>query len=78
MAAEYHVRIKKDYAVEVIEDLEKKGAIELIEPGADQVAEPVPEWQKEESLRRLGEMKEHPDRNVPLDEALGKLRRWTR
>ena len=36
MAAEYHVRIKKEYAAAVIKDLEKMDAIEFFEPGADE------------------------------------------
>jgi hypothetical protein len=46
----YTIRIKKDYASTIIEDLKQVDAIEIVE-------EPGPEWQKEESLKRLSEMK---------------------
>ena len=48
----YTIRIKKEYASAIIEDLRQVDAIEIVE-------EPVPEWQKEESLKRLSEMKEN-------------------
>jgi hypothetical protein len=46
----YTIRIKKEYASAIIEDLKQLHAIEILE-------EPVPDWQKEESLKRLLEMK---------------------
>lgn len=49
----YTIKIKKDYASAIIEDLKQVDAIEIVE-------EPVPEWQKEESLKRLSEMKADP------------------
>ena len=49
----YTIRIKKEYASAIIEDLKQVDAIEIIE-------EPVPQWQKDESLKRLSEMKENP------------------
>ena len=44
--ATYTIKIKKEYASAIIEDLKQVDAIEIIE-------EPVAEWQKEESLKRL-------------------------
>lgn len=35
----YHIKIKKEYASALIEDLQQIDAIEIIE-------EPIPEWQK--------------------------------
>lgn len=35
----YHIKIKKEYASAIIEDLKQVDAIEIIE-------EPIPEWQK--------------------------------
>ncbi len=49
----YTIKIKKEYAAAIIEDLKQVDAIEILE-------EPVPEWQKEESLKRLFEMKADP------------------
>jgi hypothetical protein len=46
----YTIRIKKEYASAIIEDLKQVDAIEILE-------EAVPDWQKEESLKRLSEMK---------------------
>jgi len=39
----YYIRIKKDYAAAVIEDLQKMEAVELIAPDEAE----IPEWQKE-------------------------------
>jgi hypothetical protein len=49
----YHIKIKKEYASAVIEDLKQADAIEIVE-------ESIPEWQKKESLKRLQEMKQNP------------------
>ena len=49
----YTIKIKKEYASAIIEDLKQVDAIEILE-------EPVPDWQKKESLKRLLEMKENP------------------
>lgn len=49
----YHIRIKKDYASAIIEDLQQIDAIEIVE-------DPIPEWQKQETLKRLAEMKANP------------------
>lgn len=47
------IRIKKQYASAIIEDLQQVYTIEIVK-------EPVPEWQKEESNKRLAEMKANP------------------
>jgi predicted transcriptional regulator len=52
-SAMYHIRIKKEYASAILEDLQQVEAIEIME-------EPIPEWQKQESLKRLAEMKANP------------------
>src|ERR687886_202479 len=46
----YTIKIKKEYASAILEDLQQVNAIEIVE-------EPVPEWQKEETLRRLSHVK---------------------
>jgi len=57
----YHIKIKKDYASAVIEDLKQADAIEIVE-------EPIPEWQKKESLKRLEEMKQNPSFAISEDD----------
>ncbi len=49
----YTIKIKKEYASAIIEDLIRVDAIEIIE-------ETIPEWQKAESIKRLSEMKTNP------------------
>ena len=60
METTFHIRIKKDYAVAVIEDLQKMNAIELIDENE------IPEWQKQEVRRRVAESKNDP--SILLDE----------
>ena len=62
----YTIRIKKEYASAIIEDLKQVDAIEIVE-------EPIPEWQKEETLKRLYEMKEYPTKALTEEEFLKKL-----
>lgn len=50
----YHIKIKKDYASALIEDLLQVDAIEIIEGQ-------IPNWQKEETLKRLNKMKSNPE-----------------
>ncbi len=40
MSDTLYIRIKKDYAAEIIKDLQKLDAVELLEEP------PIPEWQK--------------------------------
>ena len=49
----YHIKIKKEYASAILEDLQQVDAIQIVE-------EPLPEWQKIESTKRLAEMKSNP------------------
>lgn len=62
----YHIKIKKEYASAILEDLKQVDAIEIIE-------EPIPEWQKKESLQRLQEMKENPSSAVNEEDFLKAL-----
>jgi len=59
--ATYTIKIKKEYASAIIEDLKQIDAIEIME-------EPVPEWQKEESLKRLSEVKASPSSALSEEE----------
>ena len=49
----YTIKIKKEYASAIIEDLKQVDAIEIVE-------EPVADWQQKETLKRLTEMKNNP------------------
>lgn len=53
----YTIKIKKEYASAILEDLKQVDAIEIME-------EPIPEWQKQESIKRLAEMKENPGSQI--------------
>jgi len=45
----YHIKIKKEYASAILEDLQQVEAIEIVED--------IPEWQQQEALKRLAAMK---------------------
>lgn len=60
----YHIRVKKDYAAAVIEDLQKMDAVELMPAGTDT---DVPHWQQEEVRRRIEKYKNDPGQMI--DEA---------
>ena len=57
----YTIKIKKEYASAILEDLKQVDAIEILEA-------PIPEWQKQESLKRLAEMKANPDSQISEDD----------
>ena len=63
----YTIRIKKEYASAIIEDLKQVDAIEIME-------QPVTAWQKDESLRRLSKMKENPSSALSEEEFFNNLR----
>ena len=64
MSATYHIRIKKEYAAAVIEDLQKMKAVEIVkEENGD-----VPEWQKKEVRKRVKEIEKDP--SILLDETV--------
>jgi hypothetical protein len=60
----YLVKIKKEYASDVIQDLLQMEAIELLEEPA------IPEWQKEEVKRRLEDAELFPEKLVQWEEAI--------
>lgn len=57
----YYIRIKKQYASAIIEDIKQVDAIEIVEG-------PVPEWQQLESLKRLAQMKADPSSQISEEE----------
>ena len=64
MSAIVHIRIKKGYASDVIEDLRKMEAVEILEEA------PIPEWQKKEVRKRVKELKKDPSKGIPWDAAM--------
>ena len=63
MQSTYHIRIKKEYAALVIEDLQKMKAIELLDNDVI-----VPEWQQDEVRQCVKEVKSDP--SLLIDEAV--------
>lgn len=57
----YTIKIKKEYASAIIEDLKQVDAIEIVEG-------PITQWQQEESLNRLSEMKANPSSALSEEE----------
>jgi hypothetical protein len=53
-----HLRIKKEYAAELIEDLIRAKALE---PVSDTDTD-IPEWQKEAVRQTLRQVQEHPEK----------------
>ncbi|MEO6283097.1 MAG: hypothetical protein ABIN80_04030 [Dyadobacter sp.] len=64
MSVTYHIRIKKDYAASLIEDLQKMDAVELIKESDDEI---VPAWQKEEVNQRIKKYRDQPDLLIDED-----------
>jgi hypothetical protein len=56
----YQVTIKKKYASGILEDLRLDEAIEFMPYD-------IPQWQVDESLRRLNKMKENPSSTIDSD-----------
>jgi hypothetical protein len=66
----YHIRIKKDYAAAVIEDLQKMDAVEFI---ADNSTD-IPDWQIELGKKELQNIATGNTELLPWDEAKKQLR----
>jgi hypothetical protein len=56
MSETYFIRIKKDYAADVIEDLQKMDAVEIIDDGNID----IPQWQKDKVLAVKNKVEEDP------------------
>jgi hypothetical protein len=56
----YFIRIKKGYAADVIEDLQKMDAVEFI----DEENITVPQWQMDKVLEAKKEAAENPDQLI--------------
>jgi hypothetical protein len=66
----YHIRIKKEYAAAIIEDLQKLDAVELL-PGEEL---PIPEWQKKEVRKRIKELQKNPNKAISWEAANKKIK----
>jgi Putative addiction module component len=64
VATTYHIRIKKEYAAAVIEDLQKMDAVELMN---DEDAFDIPQWQKDEVRRRIEKYKNNSGQLIDED-----------
>lgn len=58
MANTYHIKIKKDYAVAVIEDLQKMDAVELLTDNENEFH--IPDWQKELGREEVKKISNNP------------------
>ena len=67
MRGTLYVRIKKNYAADIIKDLQKLDAIELLEEA------PIPTWQKKEVRKRFKDLQKTPSKLVSWNEASKKI-----
>ena len=56
MSETYFIRIKKEYAADVIEDLQKMDAVEFIDEGNID----IPQWQKDKVLAAKNKVEKDP------------------
>ena len=71
MAVTYHIRIKKDYAASLIEDLKKNDAIDLIKESDEDFV--VTRAQMNEVNARIKKYQDHPELLVDENEAFAML-----
>lgn len=65
MSVTYHIKIKKDYAASLIEELQKADAIDLIKETNNEI---VPDWHISEVQQRIKKYEGSPDLLIPEDE----------
>ena len=63
MAEIYHLKIKKEYAAALIDDLIKIDAVEDIEPAHTE----LPQWQKDALDKELQAIADNPGYAIPWD-----------
>ena len=68
------LRVRKDYASDVIKDLEKMHAVELL--GSSDTS--VPQWQKDEVRARLVAMNEGKDPGLDWETAMARINGLTK
>lgn len=61
-----HLRINNQYALSIIENLEKMHAVDFISAENDEIE--IPETVKEETRRRLLLIKDNPETAISLDQ----------
>ena len=61
-----HLRINNQYALSIIENLEKMHAVDFISAENDEIE--IPETVKEETRRRLLQIKDNPETAISLDQ----------
>lgn len=57
----FHIKVKKEYAEELLNDLAKSGAIEILH-------DEIPEWQKQIVLKRLRAIEANKENMLSEDE----------
>lgn len=72
----YFVRVKKDYATAVLEDLRKMDAVEFLETEIPDTE--IPYWQQKEVLLRLQDLKEHPENGIDWDTAMDRIKQFSK
>jgi cell fate (sporulation/competence/biofilm development) regulator YmcA (YheA/YmcA/DUF963 family) len=70
MSVTYHIKIKKDYAASLIEDLQKMDAIDLIKETEEEV---VQDWQITTVQQRIEKYQNRPDLLVDEDDVFKML-----
>lgn len=65
MAVTYHIKIKKDYAASLLEELQKADAIDMIKETDSDI---VQDWHVEEVQQRINKYKNAPDLLIDEDE----------
>jgi len=70
MSVTYHIKIKKEYAASLIEDLEKQGAVELIKETDEEI---VLDSHMIEVQHRIDTYRDRPDLLIDEDEVLKML-----
>lgn len=68
MSGTLFVRIKKNYAADIIKDLQKLDAVELLAEA------PIPEWQKKEVQKRLKDLRKNPSKAISWNDATKKIK----
>jgi hypothetical protein len=66
-----HVRIIKDYAVNVIAELKTSGAVELL---TDEEVTEIPQWQIDEVRKAKEYYQQHPNELLSWDEVVKQLK----
>jgi len=70
MSGTYHIRVKKEYAAAIIEDLQKMDAVEIL---PEEEAFEIPRWQQEEVNHRISKYKKDADDLIDEDTFLNML-----